>query len=55
MEAADGQLRWAFETGGAIERSPAAADMDGDGWLDLVVTSHSRKIACVSGKGRLPR
>ena len=33
-----------IDTGGQIWGSPAAADMDGDGYIDIVIASHSNHL-----------
>ncbi len=42
-------MEWSFETGGPVFSSPAVADVDGDGSLEVVVGSLDNRTYCLDG------
>ncbi|NHJ49698.1 MAG: PQQ-binding-like beta-propeller repeat protein [Asgard group archaeon] len=43
--------KWAFDTGNFIESTPAAADLNADGYLEIVFGSNDNKIYCINHLG----
>nr|MDO8099729.1 PQQ-binding-like beta-propeller repeat protein [Candidatus Njordarchaeota archaeon] len=43
------QREWKYTTGGAIDSSPAVADVDGDGQLEVIVGSSDNRVYCLNG------
>lgn len=63
VELESGALRWEWDSGErgdvdekapVFESGPVAADLNGDGALDIVVTSNGRTVTALSGRGRMP-
>lgn len=46
--------RWSFRTEGAVSASPALADLNADGFLDVVVGSHDSRVSVLSGEDGRP-
>lgn len=46
-------LIWMHETQDWVESSPAVADLDGDGLLEIVVGSHDGNVICLDSSGKL--
>jgi outer membrane protein assembly factor BamB len=43
-------LKWSFSTSDLVESSPAIADIDGDGKLEVLVGSHDGNLYCLDGR-----
>jgi outer membrane protein assembly factor BamB len=43
------QREWKYTTEGAIDSSPAVADVDGDGQLEVVIGSSDSRVYCLNG------
>jgi len=46
----DGKALWAAEVG-AVVQGPSLGDVDGDGELEILVTSRTRRLVCLSADG----
>jgi len=46
----DGEPLWATEVG-AVVQGPSVGDVDGDGELEILVTSRTRRLVCLSADG----
>ncbi|MEO0157837.1 MAG: FG-GAP-like repeat-containing protein, partial [candidate division WOR-3 bacterium] len=51
----DGALKWTFATGNYIRSSPAIADCDGDGAVEVVIGSDDSKLYCLRGSDGTPK
>lgn len=47
----DGAPRWTADAGGSVVQGPVVGDVDGDGALDVVVCSRSKRLICFSDQG----
>jgi len=46
----NGNIRWRYQTGGAIESSPAISDIDGDGIPEVIFGSDDGRIYALNGE-----
>ena len=46
-------LEWVFLTGGEVKSSPAVADLDLDGTMEIIVGSNDNKVYCLNSTGGL--
>ncbi|HNR29900.1 MAG TPA: FG-GAP-like repeat-containing protein [Candidatus Hydrogenedentes bacterium] len=47
----DGAAVWTANVGGGVVQGPALGDVDGDGALDILVSSRSNRLVCLSEDG----
>ncbi|MHA1668129.1 MAG: FG-GAP-like repeat-containing protein [Candidatus Heimdallarchaeaceae archaeon] len=46
-------VKWIFSTNWIIDSSPAVADVDGDGQMEILLTSKDRNLYCLSYEGQI--
>lgn len=50
----DGRPIWHQRVaGGLIEADPVIADLDGDGFMDILIASHDSKLYALNGAGSI--
>ncbi len=49
LSGADGTQKWAYPVGGDIWSSPAVADLDGDGHMEVVIGCDDSTVYCIDG------
>ncbi|MHA1397171.1 MAG: FG-GAP repeat domain-containing protein, partial [Candidatus Heimdallarchaeaceae archaeon] len=47
------KLKWMFPTDWFIRSCPSVADVNGDGFLEVLVTSKDRKLYCITHEGNI--
>lgn len=47
----NGEPRWTADAGGSVVQGPCVGDVDGDGALEILVCSRSRRLICFSEAG----
>ncbi|MDQ1256380.1 MAG: hypothetical protein QG656_976, partial [Candidatus Hydrogenedentes bacterium] len=47
----DGQPLWMSDVGGSVVQGPSVGDVDGDGALEVLVCSRSKRMICLSANG----
>ena len=47
----DGQSLWTADAGGGVVQGPSVGDVDGDGYLEILVCSRSKRLICFSSDG----
>ena len=48
----DGKALWSVDVGGSVVQGPSIADVDGDGCLEILVCSRSRRLICLDADGK---
>ena len=48
----DGKAVWTADVGGGVVQGPAIGDVDGDGDLEILVCSRSKRLICLSSAGK---
>ena len=48
-----GEVEWSYQTDGAIVSSPAIADIDGDGKMEVIVGSNDGRLYVLNSKGEV--
>lgn len=46
-----GKLVWSVDVGGGVVQGPSVADVDGDGHLEILVCSRSKRLICLADNG----
>jgi len=46
-------LKWTYTTSNMIQSSPAVADVNGDGFIEVFITSRDRNLYCINHEGEL--
>jgi len=47
----DGRALWSVDVGGGVVQGPSIADVDGDGRLEILVCSRSKRLICLADNG----
>ena len=48
----DGKPLWTADVGGGVVQGPSIGDVDGDGRLEILVCSRSKRLVCLSDEGK---